>query len=51
MVKRAGEKMRQSGGNHRGSRHCFDEEWIESKRKSREALRVFKENNDEVNRI
>jgi hypothetical protein len=51
MVKRAGAKMRQSGGNHRGNRHWFDEECIESKWKSREALRVFKENNDEVSRI
>jgi hypothetical protein len=51
MVKRAGAKMRLSGGNHRGSRHWFDEESIQSKRKSREALRVFKENNDEVSRI
>jgi hypothetical protein len=51
MVKRAGAKMRQSGGNHRGSGHWFDEECVESKRKSRKAQRVFKENSDEVRRI
>jgi hypothetical protein len=51
MVKRAGSKMRQSGGNHRGSRHWLDEECIESKWKLREALTVFKETNDEVSRI
>jgi hypothetical protein len=43
--------MRQFGENHRGSRYWFDEECFESKRKSREALKIFKENNDEVSRI
>jgi hypothetical protein len=51
MVKTAGAKMKQSGGNHTGSRHWFDEECVEIKRKSREALRAFKENNDEGSRI
>jgi hypothetical protein len=51
MVKRAGAKMRQPGRNHRGNRHWFDEECIGSKRKSRKALKVFKENNDEVSII
>jgi hypothetical protein len=51
MVKRAGAKMRQSGGNHRGNQHWFDKECIKSRWKSREALRFFKENNDEVSRI
>jgi hypothetical protein len=39
MVKRAGAKMRQSGGNHRGNQHWFDEECTESKWKLREALK------------
>jgi hypothetical protein len=43
--------MRQFGGNHRGNQHWFHDKCIESKRKSREALRVFKENNEEVSRI
>jgi hypothetical protein len=51
MTKKAGAKMRQSGGNHRGNRHWFHEECIESKRKSRQSLIVFRENNDEVSRI
>jgi hypothetical protein len=51
MVERAGAKLRQSGGNHKGNRHWIDEECTESKWKSRKALRVFKENNDEVSRI
>jgi hypothetical protein len=50
MVKRAGAKMRQYGGNHWGNRHWFDEECIESKQKLRKALRVLKKN-DEVSRI
>jgi hypothetical protein len=45
-VKRAEVKMRQFGGNHRGSCHWFDEECFDCKRKSREALKIFKENND-----
>jgi hypothetical protein len=51
MVKRAGAKMKQSGGNHRGSQHWFYEECVECKWKSRLALRAFKENNDEGSRI
>jgi hypothetical protein len=51
MVKRAGVKMRQFGGNHRESRNWFHEECFESKRKSREALKIFKENNDEMTRM
>jgi Txe/YoeB family toxin of Txe-Axe toxin-antitoxin module len=51
MFKRAEAKARQSGGKHRGNQHWFDEECIESKWKLREALRVFKENNDEGSRI
>jgi hypothetical protein len=43
--------MRQPGGKCRGNRYWFDEECIESKRISTEALRDFKENNDETSRI
>jgi hypothetical protein len=50
MFKRAGIQMTQFGGNHRGSRHWFDEECFDSKRKSRKALKIFKENNDELSR-
>lgn len=51
MVKRVEVKTRQSGGNCRGNRHSFDDECIEIKRKSREALRGFKESNYEISKI
>jgi hypothetical protein len=51
MVKRAGIKMRQFGGYHTGTRHWFDEGCFDCKRKSREVLKIFKENNDEVIRM
>jgi hypothetical protein len=43
MVKRAGARMRQPREKCRGSQHWFDEECLEGRMKSREALKDFKE--------
>jgi hypothetical protein len=51
LVKRARAKMRCDGRKYRKEKHWFDEECMEKKREMKEALRKFKEKDDDKSRI
>jgi hypothetical protein len=50
LVKRAGTSMRRTGKKYGKKEHWFDEECMAKKRESKEALRKFKEKDNEESR-
>jgi hypothetical protein len=51
MIKSAGGNMRCGGKKHRKKEHGFNDEWMKRKREMKEALRKFKEKDDDESRI
>jgi hypothetical protein len=50
LIKRAEAKMRCDGKRYKKKEHWFDEKYMEKKRETKEALRKFKEKNDDESR-